>query len=224
MSRPGESTSTMADLLLLHIGGAAGENPAAMRQAETGEAMQVFLRGFPGRAAGWRRPGELLIAGQPAAPENGAAVRAADPSVLALSSWLRRAGGDEAHSQTTLRWSEATEHRRAGQPCAGPAPCLFLVTSCVPPSEADEFDAWYDGEHAPLLLRIPGWRTVERYRVDRSTDEVTHVALHYIDDPALLEHPERAAAGRTGWTLRLARRPWFGRNTRHVYQAADLKA
>jgi hypothetical protein len=213
----------MTDLLLLQFDQGTRQEPSvAVRQPGADDAIKVFVRNFPGQVVVWRRAGELLLVGQPARQSDDDAIRSAASSLLSLFSRRQPADGNQGHGGARLRWSQATRHHRAGQPCPRRSPCLFLVSSCVPPSEAEEFDAWYDTEHVPLLLRIPGWRAVERYRVDLSSDAVTHVALHYIDDAALLTHPERTAAGRTDWTLRLARRPWFAGNTRHVYQSAGL--
>jgi hypothetical protein len=95
------------------------------------------------------------------------------------------------------------------------------VTSSVPAEDRAEFDAWFDTEHVPLLPRVPGWNTVHRYRIRRSSRRATHLALHYLEGPSVPESEGRASAGRTNWTRRLATRPWFHDNIRSFYQAVE---
>jgi hypothetical protein len=88
-------------------------------------------------------------------------------------------------------------------------PWLWAVGFAVPADRVDEFDAWYDTEHVPLLLGAPGWRRCRRYLIENGNDRLTHLALHDIDGPELLASPERTAAGSTEWRARLAAEPWF---------------
>ena len=56
---------------------------------------------------------------------------------------------------------------------------LFAVAFAVPDEKADQFDDWYDAEHAPLLLRASDWLRVHRYRVlNGDGGPWTHFALH----------------------------------------------
>lgn len=42
---------------------------------------------------------------------------------------------------------------------------LFLVAHDVPPGREDEFNAWYDTEHVPAMLRVPGFLSARRFRM-----------------------------------------------------------
>jgi hypothetical protein len=97
---------------------------------------------------------------------------------------------------------------------------LFVAAFAVPDEAAAEFDAWYEEEHVPLLMRAEGWLRVRRYRVLPGHDgpSWTHLALHQLRDASALDSPERAAARSTAWRDRLAESEWFNRSGRWVYR------
>jgi hypothetical protein len=199
----------MTRLLLLHVDGIVPGTAAE-------EAVLEFAREFAERCAVWRGEAGLLITWAPAPAEDGATLRRAR-SALAM-----RLADTAGQQHPGLEWDECTAHSGAGEPSPDRVPTLFMVTSSVSGDETEEFDAWYDTEHVPLLLRVPGWNTIRRYRVTASSRRTTHVALHYLDGPAVLDSQGRANAGRTEWTKKLATRPWFHHNVRSCYLAVDL--
>ncbi|MFG1358234.1 hypothetical protein [Xanthobacter pseudotagetidis] len=90
------------------------------------------------------------------------------------------------------------------------APVVNSIWFDVPPDGEDEFDAWYDTEHIPLLMRSPDWLMVRRFAVAaRDPFAATRLSLHYIAREAALASPERQAARATPWRDFLARRDWF---------------
>lgn len=95
---------------------------------------------------------------------------------------------------------------------------LFVVAFNVPEAEAEEFNDWYETEHIPLLMEVPGWRRVRRYKVRPGFEgpEWTHLALHEIDNQEVLANPKRDAARNTPWRDKLAARSWFS-SGRWVY-------
>jgi hypothetical protein len=99
---------------------------------------------------------------------------------------------------------------------------LFAVAFAVPddPQERAAFDGWYEEDHVPLLMKVPGWLRVRRYVVRPGSDgpSWTHIALHDLRDPEALNRPERAAARDTPRRDALAARPWFGTSGRWVYR------
>jgi hypothetical protein len=42
---------------------------------------------------------------------------------------------------------------------------LFLVAHDIPAHKEDEFTAWYDTEHIPAMLRVPGFVTARRFKL-----------------------------------------------------------
>jgi hypothetical protein len=56
-------------------------------------------------------------------------------------------------------------------------------------------DAWYREEHVPMLLSIPGWRRIRRYRLVQGTGP-NLLAFHEIDSVAVFDSEAyRAAVG-----------------------------
>jgi hypothetical protein len=97
---------------------------------------------------------------------------------------------------------------------------LYAVAFSVPDRDEAEFEAWYQDEHVPLLMQVPGWLRVRRYRRVGSFDGPawTHFALHEIRGAATLERPERATARDTARRDALAARDWFGASGRWLYR------
>ena len=82
---------------------------------------------------------------------------------------------------------------------------LMIVAFNVPTARADEVERWYRQEHAPMLLRAPGWLRMRRYEPMQSAGgpQWTHLALHELRDAAVLESAERALARSTAWRAQL---------------------
>jgi hypothetical protein len=100
---------------------------------------------------------------------------------------------------------------------------LYVVAFAVPESDRAEFEAWYEEEHVPLLMKVPGWLRVRRFltRPGHDGPPWTHLALHEIASPAVLDAPERAAARDTPRRAALAGRDWFT-SGRWVYEPISL--
>ncbi|NMP22748.1 DUF4286 family protein [Sulfobacillus harzensis] len=101
------------------------------------------------------------------------------------------------------------------------APYLYAVRFDVPPERAPEFDAWYERDHIPTLLQEPGWLGCRRYSiVDGTPKLMSHLALHYINDPDVLNSAARSIARRSPWRAELAKESWF-KGEYHVYQRLE---
>lgn len=100
---------------------------------------------------------------------------------------------------------------------------LFVVAFDVPDEDRAEFDGWYEEEHVPLLMKVPGWLRVRRFLVRPGFDGPawTHLALHEIASPDVLDAPEREAARDTPRRAALASRPWFT-SGRWVYEPISI--
>lgn len=71
----------------------------------------------------------------------------------------------------------------------------------------DEFDDWYDTEHIPERLRVPGFLNAERWL--GAADPKQSLALYDLDDVSVLQSaPYRAVGGANGspWTKRVTAR------------------
>jgi len=114
--------------------------------------------------------------------------------------------------------SEISDHKRkdAGDETLD-APILYAVYFSVPDDRVEEFNKWYDEEHAPMLLKCPDWQRIRRFEIfDGEPQPWTHLALHYLADIAALDSPEREAARNTEWYKKLSEEPWF-RSSYSIY-------
>jgi hypothetical protein len=81
------------------------------------------------------------------------------------------------------------------------ANALFLACGDVPAAHEEEFNRWYDIEHLPLLLQVPGVLGARRFRA--SAGSPRYVALYDLADEGVPEHPAWQSAIRTEWAQRI---------------------
>jgi hypothetical protein len=87
----------------------------------------------------------------------------------------------------------------------GPAPVLLSVALSVPAGAEEDLAAWYTEEHIPMLLEVPGWRRIRRFRLTRGMDAPSpeFLSLHDLAGPEVLEEPGYRAAISTPWRDRV---------------------
>jgi hypothetical protein len=89
-----------------------------------------------------------------------------------------------------------------GEPA--PGACPLLLTVGLTSTDPEGLDAWYAGEHLPMLRQVPGWRRTVRYqRVEGAGPD--RLAVHELDDAAVFEAPQYARAVSTPWREAVAR-------------------
>lgn len=64
-----------------------------------------------------------------------------------------------------------------------PAKYLYVVRMDVDPETEKQFNEWYNEEHVPALLDVPGVRGASRYASIEGTPK--YVAIYELDDPAV---------------------------------------
>jgi len=102
------------------------------------------------------------------------------------------------------------QSRTPGDEAVPDLPLLYTVWFNVPADRAPEFNAWYEQEHIPILLRCPEWRMTRRFKIiEGAPERWTHVAVHYLSDLKAMESQARRQARQTPWRDRLAAEPWF---------------
>ena len=90
------------------------------------------------------------------------------------------------------------------------APVLYPVFFEVPKDRCEEFDAWNEEDHLPLLMEDKRWLGVRRFDIyDGEPNHFTRLALHYLSDRSALDSDARKRARATPWRDRLAAEPWF---------------
>jgi hypothetical protein len=82
---------------------------------------------------------------------------------------------------------------------------VFVVTMKVDPDWDNEFNRWYDQEHIPELLKVPGYRTARRYRAVEG--EPKYLAIYEIGAVTDAKGEAHRRAVETSWTSKL--RPHF---------------
>jgi len=89
----------------------------------------------------------------------------------------------------------------------GPAPVILAVANWVAPETVDEMTAWYEQEHIPMLLAVPGWRRIRRYRLVipalSGGSGAGFLSLNELAGPSALEEPGYRAAISTPWRDRM---------------------
>jgi len=92
-----------------------------------------------------------------------------------------------------------------GSPVGRPAPVILTVSLSVPTENEADLAAWYTEEHIPMLLQVPGWRRIRRYRLVRGLDGPgpDFLSLHELAGPEVLGDPGYRAAISTPWRDRV---------------------
>ena len=92
-----------------------------------------------------------------------------------------------------------------GSPVGRPAPVILAVAMSVPEGSEDDMDAWYTEEHIPMLLKVPGWRRIRRFRLILALDAPgpAFLSVHELAGPEVLEDPGFLAAISTPWRDRV---------------------
>lgn len=94
------------------------------------------------------------------------------------------------------------------------APILYSVFFSVPDKSEAEFNAWYEDEHVPMLLKCDDWLMCRRFLIeDGEPQPWTHLALHYLNDMSAFDSPEREAARATEQFTKLSEEQWFQAST-----------
>ena len=73
-----------------------------------------------------------------------------------------------------------------------------------PAAMEEEFNAWYDAEHLPERLAIPGFRSARRWVAEVAPGEGKYLATYELDGPGVLQSPAylERFANATPWTRR----------------------
>ena len=81
---------------------------------------------------------------------------------------------------------------------------LLLTVTEPPPGMEEEFNAWYDEEHLPERLAIPGFRSARRWVGDGPPGAGRYLATYELDCAAVLDSPAYLARlnAPTPWSRR----------------------
>lgn len=87
-------------------------------------------------------------------------------------------------------------------------PWIFLVGVWTPDEWREEFCAWYQCEHGPMLVECPEWKGFQFVEVPVARGCQFYV-LHRLAERAALDSDERKRSRSTPWFHRLAKNEWF---------------
>jgi hypothetical protein len=97
------------------------------------------------------------------------------------------------------------------------AEALLVVSMNVAPEAEEEFNAWYDTEHLPALVRVPGVICGRRFRSE--TGQPRYVAAYHLEGrETYASEPTWLAVDQTPWIRRLRR---FQRDRRYYMFRPD---
>lgn len=101
---------------------------------------------------------------------------------------------------------------------------FLLVMMQPPPAFEEEFNAWYDTEHVPERLAVPGFETALRFVC--LSGHPRYLAIYDLARPEVLDSPEYlriAFENSSPWTLRVLQRVRVYRAAgRQIYPAAAI--
>ena len=87
-------------------------------------------------------------------------------------------------------------------PADGAPPVVMAVSMSVPPAVEPDLAGYYEQEHFPLLLAVPGWRRARRYVLTSGTGP-KYLSLHELDSQAPFDEPGYKQATSTPWRNRI---------------------
>ena len=97
-----------------------------------------------------------------------------------------------------------------------PGKALLLVMMDIAPEMEEEFNRWYDQEHVPERLSVPGFLTGRRFKAVEGSPK--YLAIYELENAAVLQSPaylKKLNEEYTEWTARM--RKHFKIVARNVY-------
>ncbi|HKA42818.1 MAG TPA: hypothetical protein VKF40_12585 [Burkholderiales bacterium] len=91
--------------------------------------------------------------------------------------------------------------RDVGQAAGKDAPWLYLVHTDIPGDIVDEYNEWYDKEHLPRLVTVPGVLRARRYTAVSGSPK--YLTAYELADKDAFESPEGLKARKTPWTEKM---------------------
>lgn len=81
------------------------------------------------------------------------------------------------------------------------APALLTVQIGIDPAHEDDLNRWYDQEHVPERLAMPGFLAARRYRMHDGSPN--YLAVYELADPYAATSPEYMSQQPSEWMRRL---------------------
>ena len=113
------------------------------------------------------------------------------------SPWWRRIGGFIQHRERM----NFQLMRDVGEKPREDTPWLYVVHTDIPDSLVVEYNEWYDKEHLPRLVTVPGVIRARRYTAVSGGPK--YLTAYELTDRNAFESPEGLKARKTPWTEKM---------------------
>jgi len=113
------------------------------------------------------------------------------------SPWWRRIGGFIQHRERM----NFQLKRDVGEKPREDTPWLYIVHTDIPDHIVDEYNEWYDKEHLPRLVTVPGVIRARRYTAVSGGPK--YLTAYELTDRNAFESPEGLKARKTPWTEKM---------------------
>ena len=91
--------------------------------------------------------------------------------------------------------------RDVGEKPATDTPWLYIVHTDIPDHIVDEYNEWYDNEHLPRLVTVPGVVRARRYATVAGNPK--YLTAYELTDKDAFESPAGLQARKTPWTAKM---------------------
>jgi hypothetical protein len=91
--------------------------------------------------------------------------------------------------------------RDVGTKPAADTPWLYIVHTDIPDHIVDEYNEWYDNEHLPRLVTVPGVVRARRYAAVAGSPK--YLTAYELTDKDAFESPAGLLARKTPWTAKM---------------------
>ena len=107
--------------------------------------------------------------------------------------------------------------RDVGRVPESDTPWLYIVHTDIPDDIVDEYNEWYDREHLPRLVTVPGVVRARRYAAVAGNPR--YLTAYELTDAGAFESPEGLQARKTPWTAKM--RSLFHNTRRRMCRLID---
>jgi hypothetical protein len=164
----------------------------------------------------WRTPGSSDQFGgwldRHLSPVSGVTIRRYDVDGGEVLSWIEDAAGSESgfsNIRSVLSNAPASHEdfvfdlvRDVGRSSTPPTRWLYTVHTDIPAEIVADYNAWYDEEHLPRLVTVPGVLRARRYVADGGVSP-RYLTAYDLSIRDAFESPEGLKARKTPWTERM---------------------
>ncbi|MDB5922792.1 MAG: hypothetical protein JWN13_1728 [Betaproteobacteria bacterium] len=91
--------------------------------------------------------------------------------------------------------------RDVGRVAETDTPWLYIVHTDIPDHIVEEYNEWYDKEHLPRLVTVPGVIRARRYTAVSGNPQ--YLTAYELTDKDAFESPEGLQARKTPWTAKM---------------------